>query len=66
MAPIRTIQRSAGSQSGVRSSRMNAHTPVAASIAVSTMRGGAKSLPRHNSATEMPTSAATAGANATV
>ena len=45
---------------------MNAHTPVTADIAARTTRGTQYCLPRQSSATEIPTSAAIAGANATV
>ena len=66
MAPISTIQRRAGSHVGVRSSRMNAHTPVVADIAANTIRLPVNSRPRHSSRTEMAINAAIAGANATV
>ena len=45
---------------------MNAQTPVTADMVASTIRGARNSRPRHNSATEIPTSAAIAGASATV
>lgn len=64
--PTSTIQRNAGNQSGVRFSSTNAHTPVPAIIAASTSRAVNRLRTRHNSTTEMPTSAATAGASATV
>ncbi|SUA42374.1 Uncharacterised protein [Nocardia africana] len=64
--PIATIHRSAGYQSGVRSSRTKVHIPAAAGMRPKAARAERNSRPRHSSTTAMPTSAAIAGAEATV
>jgi hypothetical protein len=65
-APMSTTHRKAGSHSGVRCNSTNAHTPVTASMTANVARAARADLRRHSSATEMPTSAAIAGASARV
>ena len=64
--PARITHRSHGVQSGVRSSKAKAHTPVAAAITAMTILGVRFSLRRHSSHSEIPTTAAIAGASSTV
>ena len=61
-----TTQRSHGSQSGVRSSRMYDHTAVTSTVAAATERPAQPSRCSQSASAPMPTSAPMPGASATM